>query len=71
MGKHTVHVAVNVTSFAAVEVEAPDEIAAHRIVAESIKKKGWESPYWQETVDWDTDWQNADDFRVVGWEDEP
>jgi hypothetical protein len=71
MGKHTVHVAVNVTSFAAVEVEAPDEIAAHRIVAESIEKDGWESPYWQETADWETDWQNADDFRVVGWEDEP
>ena len=70
MPKHTVHIAVNVTNFATVEVEAPDETAANRIVAESIEKQGWDSLYWQETTDWDTDWQNADDLRVVGWEED-
>jgi hypothetical protein len=71
MSNFQVQIAVNVPSFAAVEVEAENEIDANRIVAESIEKDGWESPYWQETADWETDWQNADDFRVVGWEGEP
>ena len=68
MSKFQVHIAVNVTSFAVVEVEAANEIEANQIVADSIDKQGWGSPYWQETTDWDTDWQNADDLRVVGWE---
>ena len=71
MSKFQVHIAVNVTSFAAVEVEAVSEIEANRIVAGSIEKDGWESPYWQEANDWDTDWQNAEDLRVVGWEGMP
>jgi hypothetical protein len=52
-------------------VEAANEIEANQIVADSIDKQGWGSPYWQETTDWDTDWQNADDLRVVGWEGMP
>lgn len=71
MSKFQVHIAVNVASFAAVEVEAENEIEANRIVAESIEKNGWESPYWQAANDWDTDWLNAEDLRVVGWEGEP
>ena len=71
MSKFQVHIAVNVTSFAVVEVEAANEIEANQIVAASIEKQRWGSPYWQETTDWDTDWQNADDLRVVGWEGMP
>ena len=71
MSKFQVHIAVNVTSFAFVEVEAANEIEANQIVAASIDKQGWVSPYWQETTDWDTDWQSADDLRVVGWEGMP
>lgn len=66
--KYQVPIAVTVASFAAVEVEAVSEIEANRIVAESIERDKWESPYWQEAHDWDTDWQNAEDLRVVGWE---
>ena len=44
MSKFQVHIAVNVTSFAVVEVEAANEIEANQIVADSIEKQGWGSP---------------------------
>lgn len=65
MEKFKVIIAVNVSSYASVEVEAPNEIEANRIVAESIQKLVWDSPYWQDAADWDTDWSAAEDLRVV------
>jgi len=41
MDKFQVHIAVNVTSFAVVKVEAANEIEANQIVAASIEKQGW------------------------------
>lgn len=66
MSEFTVTLAVNVPSYCDIEVQAASQEDADRIVAESIKKHSWSSPYWQDADNWDTDWINADDLRVLG-----
>jgi hypothetical protein len=62
---HTITIAVTVNSYAPVQVEAPSELEAARIVQESIDKEGFDSPYWDQAQDWDTDWQQAENLRVL------
>lgn len=61
----TVTIAVTVDSFAEVQVETDSQAEAHRLVQESIEKEGFNSPYWIKSENWDTDWLNAQDLRVV------
>ena len=65
MKKFKVTVAVDVPSYAQVEVEAASEEAAYRIVTADIEMRGWESRFYVDAEDWDTDWCNADNLRVV------
>lgn len=58
-------IAVDVTSYCTIQLEADSDVAAAEIVARSIAEEGWESPFWQRAADWDTDWQNAADLRVI------
>lgn len=61
----TVTIAVTVDSFAEVEVETDSQAEACRLVQESIEKEGFNSPYWIKSENWDTDWLNAQDLRVI------
>lgn len=60
-----VTIAVTVDSFAEVEVETDSQSEAYRLVQESIEKEGFNSPYWIKSENWDTDWLNAQNLRVV------
>jgi hypothetical protein len=63
---HKVTIAVTVVSCCTLDVEAPDALEAHRLVEQSLDKEGWLSPYYQNAFDWDTDWDNADNLRILG-----
>ena len=63
--KFKVTIAVDVPSYAEVEVEAESEEAACKLVAEDIEKNGWESRYYQSAEDWDDDWMNSENLRVL------
>ncbi len=63
--KFKVTIAVDVPSYAEVEVEAETEEAAYKLVAEDIGKNGWESRYYQQAEGWDDEWMNAENLRTV------
>jgi hypothetical protein len=63
---HKVTIAVTVESYCTLNVEAPDALEAHRLVEQSLDKEGWHSPYYQNASDWDTDWDNAENLRILG-----
>jgi hypothetical protein len=65
MQKYNVIISVTVESFATLEVEANNEMEANRIVEESISKDKFNSPFWLQADEWDTDFNNATDLRVV------
>jgi hypothetical protein len=66
--KYPVTLAVTVSSYCTIEVEAKSQAAADEKVAKSIESKQWGSPYWRTANDWDTDWNNADNLRVLGFD---
>ena len=63
--KFKVTLAVDVPSYAAVEVEAATEEAAYEIVTADIEANGWESRFFAAAEGWDDDWTNAENLRVV------
>ena len=63
--KFKVTIAVDVPSYAQVEVEAENEEAAYKIVAEDIAKNSWESRFYQQAENWDDDWMNSENLRTV------
>lgn len=65
MPKFNVSISVTLESYSSIEVEATDQADANRIVSESIAKDGFSSEYWFDADEWDTDWDNATDLKVV------
>lgn len=65
MRNYKVTLAVDVPSYATVEVEAASEEAAYKIVMADIEAHGWESRFYLHAEGWDDDWTNAENLRVV------
>ena len=65
MTKHTVIIAVTVQSYCNITLDAESEQEAQRIVQESINKDSFQSAFYQNAKDWDTDWDNAENLRLT------
>ena len=65
MTKHTVIIAVTVQSYCNITLDAESEQEAQRIVQESINKDSFQSAFYQNAEDWDTDWDNAENLRLT------
>ena len=67
MPKFTVTIAVNVPSYADIEVEAESQAQAEELVAKSFESEGWNSPYYAEgdLRVWNDSFDAAEDLRVV------
>ena len=65
MTKHTVIIAVTVESYCNITLDAESEQEAQRIVQESINKDSFQSAFYQNAEDWDTDWDNAENLRLT------
>ena len=63
--KHNIIIAATVQSYCSIAVDAETEQEAERLVQESIDKEGFESPFYQNSGEWDTDWLNAENLRIV------
>ena len=65
MTKHTVIIAVTVQSYCNITLDAESEPEAQSIVKESINKDSFQSTFYQNAEDWDTDWDNAENLRLT------
>lgn len=65
MTKHTVIIAVTVQSYCNITLDAESEQEAQRIVQDSINKNSFQSAFYQNAEDWDTDWDNAENLRLT------
>ena len=65
MSQHTVIIAVTVQSYCNITLDAESEQEAQRIVQDSINKNSFQSPFYQNAEDWDTDWGNAENLRLT------
>ena len=63
--KHNIIIAVTVQSYCSIAVEAETEQEADRLVQDSIAKEGFESPFYQNAEDWETEWDSAENLRIV------
>jgi hypothetical protein len=63
--KYNIIIAATVQSYCSIAVDAETEQEAERFVQESIDKEGFDSPFYQSAEDWDTDWLNAENLRIV------
>jgi hypothetical protein len=63
--KHNIIIAATVQSYCNSAVEAETEQEAERLVQDSIDKEGFDSPFYRNAEDWDTDWLNAENLRIL------
>lgn len=63
--QYEVTIAVNVPSYAVVNVTADSQAHAEQLVEQSIERDGWNSRFYLTFPDWKDDWSGADDLRVV------
>jgi hypothetical protein len=60
-----VDVAVEVTAYRRVVVEAASAAAARKSVERAIRRDGWSAAVWQGPGEWKPDWGQARDLRVL------
>ena len=63
--KYNIIIAVTVQSYCSIAVDAETEQEADRLVQDSIAKEGFGSPFYQNAEDWETEWDNAENLRIV------
>ena len=63
--QYEVTIAINVPSYAVVNVTADSQAHAEQLVEQSIERDEWNSKFYREVTEWSDDWSGADDLRVV------